>query len=129
MGEPEHETSLETHLGFNLGVVSGDLTRKVVQRWATRAESLPHEAASLAGMTLEEFLGHIDSDERLQDMLLGAMRAAARSSMEAKRRGLARAVANGALAKDDAAIDGWAVALSVLERLEAPHLRVLVHLE
>jgi hypothetical protein len=99
--EQRHRRQLE-RVVFLLNVAAGDLDENV-----------------------EVLIGRIQSNERLSDLLHNALRAAAASGLEAKRRALGKALASGVLAQDDATIDESELLVSALSNIEAPHVRVL----
>jgi hypothetical protein len=91
-----------------------------------RVKAATDEAADRFG-DAEELLERIASDERLLSLLDTTVDAAARASTEQKARALGRALAEGALASDDAKIDEAAFMARVIADVETIDIRVLAN--
>lgn len=82
--------------------------------------------AAVDGITEERFIERITAEPRLLEMLGQAMNAARRASDERHIAALARAVASGFLARDDAEIDVAQLQVDALARVTTVHLRALL---
>ncbi|MGH9252022.1 MAG: hypothetical protein ACRD0W_21270, partial [Acidimicrobiales bacterium] len=97
------------------------------QRAWSRVKAASDEAADVFG-DAEQLLERISSDDRLLWLLDTTVDAAARASTEQKARALGRALAEGALASDDARIDEAQFMARVLADVETIDVRVLANL-
>ncbi|SRR6266536_4186710 len=112
-------------VGAGAGVVVQHVVNEAMARMFRRATAAVEIAADEAQMTSEELLERIRSNERLLDLAVRVVAAAAETTLEAKVRALGQALARGTLASDDAIIDMERFMVDTLAALEAPHLRVL----
>jgi hypothetical protein len=86
------------------------------------------EVAAQEGRNAEELLERIAADERLGDLLMMAVEAAAKARLRQTIAALGRAVASGVLAGDDASIDELELVIALLGELSAVHIRALLAL-
>lgn len=100
-------------------------------RWRRRASEFEDELldATAGDLSVEEIIERILTDERAGELFERAVREAMLAADEHKRRALARAVASGLLATDEAAIDDAQFLIRAIAGLEPPHVRVLLVLE
>lgn len=105
------------------------LLAKAAEEWRRgsekRQQRVVTEAAAWAGLSAEDLLATVVADPALLLLLSRALAAAAGTVLDAKVVALGRALASGALADDPAALQGQALIVDVLARLEAPHVRLL----
>lgn len=87
--------------------------------------ALGEMAADAAGLTLDELAERLLVDEQHRNLLGRAVRAAQDAADEVRLRGLAGALASGALTTDEAVVDELLVAVDVLGRLDAKHIRTM----
>jgi hypothetical protein len=90
-----------------------------------RASEFMEEAATTTGLDVEEFLRQITEDERLSDLFAAAVQSAVATSVEQKRRGLARAVAASMSGGGAEMVDESSLLISAIDELEVPHLELL----
>jgi hypothetical protein len=95
------------------------------RRRVQRADDMVEGAAKSAGISAEDLLMSIGSDERKQELLIRAIHAAAGAVAAVKLDTLSRAFASGAIATDPAVVDEAFIVIDALAQLDAPHLRVL----
>jgi hypothetical protein len=93
----------------------------------SRVKAASDEAVDVFG-DAEQLLERITSDDRLLWLLDSTVDAAARASTEGKARALGRALAEGALANDDARFDEAALMSRIINDVEPIDLRVLARL-
>lgn len=98
----------------------------IEERIRYRAEITAREICDKAG-GVETVLSRIDENPELEPLLTQAIEAATRTSMEAKRRLLARAAA--AAFEDDGKVEPASLIVSALSELEPVHIRALARLE
>jgi hypothetical protein len=108
--------------------VGMDYLRERAERQSQRIAAMSDEAAASYPGTVDELLARLRSDERLQAIFDEAVDASARASTQAKARTIGRALASGALAADDAAVDEALLMMRVIRDLEPVDFRVLAHL-
>jgi len=101
-----------------------DYLQDASQRAWSRVKAASDEATDVFG-DAEQLLERISSDDRLLWLLDSTVEAAARASTEQKARALGRALAEGALAKDDARLDQAALMTRIISDVEPIDLRVL----
>lgn len=98
-------------------------------RWLRRERQKVGQAIQVAvdktGFSADDFLKELTKDDLRLALLSEALSAAARTAVDAKIRALGVALANGALANDDARLDEERVWVQILAEVEAPQLRVL----
>ncbi|GAA4699459.1 hypothetical protein [Nocardioides conyzicola] len=114
------DTEIEFTVGTGAILPGVSLTFR--QRWSARAGDVVAPAAAAAG-GLEELDARLASSEELDALTSRAILVAAASGLASKRRLLGRVVAGAVL--DDAEIDEATVLTSILERIDAPHVRAL----
>jgi len=95
------------------------------QHDARRASALADGAEAHSGEGFPDLLRRAHEDERKDDLGAQVFRIALKTESETKMRALGRALAEGLLANDDAAVDETSLLLRALEDLEAAHIRVL----
>jgi len=123
-------------IGGPAGAVVGAATEPALEQLVSAALALRRRrgerayevAADEAGMSPDELLRSILGDERLLDLAVAVVTAAAETALDAKINALGRALATGATAADDAVVDEQRLLVRILADLEAPHIRVLVQL-
>lgn len=98
-------------------------------RWLRRERQKVGHAIQVGvdktGLSADKFLKELTKDDLRLALLSEALSAAARTAVEAKIRALGNALANGALANDDARLDEERIWVQILAAVEAPQLRVL----
>jgi adenylate kinase len=95
------------------------------ERQAIRMTQMSDAAAEAYPGSPQELLERLQADAQVLAMLDTALAASARASTEDKARALGRALANGALARDDAKIDEAAQMLRIIADLEPIEVRTL----
>ena len=91
----------------------------------SRVKEATDEAVDVFGNDAEQLLERIRSNDRLLWLFDGTVDAAARASTEQKARALGRALAEGALASDDAQLDQAALMTRIISDVEPIDIRVL----
>ncbi len=79
--------------------------------------------AARSGRQVEDLIGVLNSSPEQQELLIKAIELARSTSLKAKRKALAEALANGAVSVDSSI--GETQVVRVLENLDAAHIRVL----
>jgi len=106
-----------------------DVSIEHVRRWKRAACGYAVTvAAEAAGVAPAELVALLTAEPAKIRLLASALEAASETAWQAKMRVLGKALASGALASDDAKVMeevGWT---RITRELEAPHLRILVHL-
>jgi hypothetical protein len=95
------------------------------ERRQQKALMMVDVATSAGDTTAEELLDRADSDDGRIELTMRALAAAARATSDAKIRAIGRALATGVLAADDAIVQHEIYVIDALDRLEAPHVKVL----
>jgi len=85
-------------------------------------------AAGHVGDTADGFVRQISGDPHKIQLLVDALRAGAESVWEDRIRVLGRALANGAIAEDDALVDEERKWVAILASIDAPDLRIMGYL-
>ncbi len=85
--------------------------------------------ATAGHCSVEDLIERILTDERAEELFERAVHEALLAADEHKRRALARAVASGLLASDDAVIDEAHFLIRAITALEPSHIRLLLALE
>jgi hypothetical protein len=118
-------------LALPAGAAAGALVKEIpilAQMVADRrrnATDMMEQAVLLAGITSEEFVKALTTDSKHRYLLRRAVQAASNSASDEKIRTLAAALADGAIACDDAVVDESVLVIDGVAQLEAVHLRVL----
>lgn len=99
------------------------------QRGLERADRAVEEASQASGLPAEEAVRRLLATPAGGELLLQGLQAAAHATVEAKVKVLGKALATGALAADEPEVDRERVFVGAMAEFEAPHLRVLEHLE
>lgn len=98
-------------------------------RWFRRQQQKLGHAVEVgmdrAGLSAEDFLNELTKDDLRLALLSEALSAASKTAVDGKIRALGVALANGALADDDARLDEERIWVQMLSEIEAPQLRVL----
>lgn len=87
-----------------------------------------NEAAAVTGGPVEDIVARLLAGPSGQVLLNTAMEAVTSSAWDAHVKTMGRALANGALAEDDALVDEETYWARIMRQLEAPHLRIINHL-
>jgi hypothetical protein len=119
--------------GFVGGAIAGALLEplalKLLQYLSGDAKRRSGEALSAAcgasGVSAEETLSRMFSDEKFRLLAGTAMIAAAHTAWEDKVRTIGRSLATGLLASDEAEVDAEQMILSAIADMEAPHVALL----
>ncbi|MGZ4688814.1 MAG: hypothetical protein ACXV8R_10760 [Acidimicrobiia bacterium] len=82
-------------------------------------------SATLADASAQELIDAAAQREDFGDLLMRALEAARLTRLVQKRNALARAIAYGYLADDDAAVDRENLLVRIIDRLEMPHIRAI----
>jgi hypothetical protein len=112
----------EIEVTVGTGAVLPGVSVTFRQRWSNRADDVVAPAATAAG-GMEELDARLAASEELDALTSRAILVSAASGLASKRRLLGRVVAEAVL--DDAAIDDATVLTSILERIDALHVRAL----
>jgi len=127
---------LRADVEFVVSLVSPERA-KAAMKWADswhhtaedRARTAFEEATEAASVSADELLEAIMADEALTDLFRMAMEQAARTGSQQKLEALGKALAHGALLKDDAHFDQAQLRLRTIGEMEAADIRVLVRLD
>ena len=115
--------------GAILGTLLEPIALKLLQYLSADAKRRSGEALSAAcevsGLSAEETLSRMFSDEKFRLLTGTAMIAAAHTAWEDKVRTLGRSLASGLLASDDAEVDTEQLIISAIADIEAPHVALL----
>jgi hypothetical protein len=117
--------SLVSHV--SAAALSGVITIATAKfrRGEHNAAKVLQSAADLTDEDIEDLVDRITSSERLMNLTAHALNSAAATDLEAKIRLLARFVADGVLANDDARLDQAFLFTQAAEELDRPHIEVL----
>lgn len=98
---------------------------QIFQRSVERQALVVKTAAEQVGANPGELLETLLADPRGEQMFRHAMTSARDATVEAKLQVIARALASGAIAKDEAVVDTEILFLRAMEDVEIPHVRAL----
>lgn len=121
-------SALEPHLGVAIAGCAPYIAEGLAHlftRALQRQGQVVSWASQRAGMHPNNLLRNLLSDPRGEQMLRHALGAARNATLDAKIKVIAKSLAVGALATDDALVDTEILFLRTMEELEVPHVRAL----
>jgi hypothetical protein len=99
------------------------------ERKLRRAADALDAAVGESGLSPEEFLERVRSDERRGDLMDATLTTATETTSQSKLRGLGRVLAAGVTADNDTEVDASFVLRRILAEMDPPHIRALALIE
>ena len=99
--------------------------REMYDRRIERASEALEVAADISGLTPEDLLERVRSDEKRTDLMDLTLGAAARTSSQEKLRALGKVLAAGITADNETKVDATFVLERIVAEMDPPHIRAL----
>lgn len=124
-GDPPPEVLLALRLIPGVGNALAQYVIDRGERRTARVEEFIADASADAALDPEELLRRIMDDPRLSELFENAVGFAVVAASDRKRRAMAKLLATGVLAEDDAEVDFTELLLNAVARLEVAELKLL----
>jgi hypothetical protein len=102
---------------------------EMYERKVQRASEVLDAAVDESGVSQDEFLQRVRSDERRGDLMDASLVTATETTSQSKLRGLGRILALGVMADNDTQVDASFVLRRILAEMDPPHIRALALIE
>jgi hypothetical protein len=102
---------------------------EMYERKVRRASEVLDTAVDESGLSQDDFLERVRSDERRGDLMDTTLVTATETISQPKLRGLARVLAAGVMADSDTEVDASFVLRRILAEMDPPHIRALALME
>lgn len=116
-------------VGAAVGGAVGPISDYIIQtrkRQIERAEALAEKSAELAGVSLEDLLKRLASDERMSDLGIRLLEIAAKSKVEERDNAMAVLLAKATKPENEVAAFQYRALAEILADLHSPHIQILL---